>query len=33
MLKGAFWLTLVSSVAVAVHALVGYFILTPGQTV
>jgi len=33
MLKAAFWLTLVSSVAVAVYALVGYFFLTPGQTV
>jgi uncharacterized membrane protein len=33
MLKAAFWLTLVSSVAVAVYALVGYVFLTPGQTV
>lgn len=33
MLKGAFWLTLVSSVAVAVYAVVGYAFLTPGQTV
>jgi uncharacterized membrane protein len=33
MLKAAFWLTLVCSVAVAVYALVGYFFLTPGQTV
>lgn len=33
MLKGAFWLTLVCSVAVAVYAVVGYAFLTPGQTV
>jgi uncharacterized membrane protein len=33
MLKAAFWLTLVSSVAVAVYAVVGYGFLTPGQTV
>ena len=33
MLKGAFWLTLVSSLAVAVYAVVGYAFLTPGQTV
>jgi len=33
MLKGAFWLTLVSSLAVAVYAVVGYGFLTPGQTV
>jgi uncharacterized membrane protein len=33
MLKGAFWLALVSSVAVAVYAVVGYAFLTPGQTV
>jgi uncharacterized membrane protein len=33
MLKGAFWLTLVCSVAVAVYAVVGYGFLTPGQTV
>lgn len=33
MLKAAFWLTLVSSVAVAVYAVVGYAFLTPGQTV
>jgi len=33
MLKVAYWLTLVSSVAVAVYAIVGYAFLTPGQTV
>jgi hypothetical protein len=33
LLKGAFWLTLVSSVAVAIDALVGYAFLTLGQTV
>jgi uncharacterized membrane protein len=33
MLKGAFWLTLVCSVAVAVYAVVGYAFLAPGQTV
>jgi hypothetical protein len=33
MLKGAFWLTLACSVAVAVYAVVGYAFLTPGQTV
>ena len=33
MLKGAFWLTLVCSVSVAVYAVVGYAFLTPGQTV
>lgn len=33
MLKGAFWLTLVCSVAVSVYAVVGYAFLTPGQTV
>ena len=33
MLKVAFWLTLFSSVAVAVYAVVGYAFLTPGQTV
>jgi len=33
MLRGAFWLTLVCSVAVAVYAIVGYAFLTPGQTV
>ncbi len=33
MLKGAFWLALVSAVAVAVYAVVGYAFLTPGQTV
>lgn len=33
MLKGAFWLALACSVAVAVYAVVGYAFLTPGQTV
>ena len=33
MLKGAFWLTLACSLAVAVYAVVGYAFLTPGQTV
>lgn len=33
MLKAAFWLALVSAVAVAVYAVVGYAFLTPGQTV
>jgi len=33
MLKGAFWLTLVCSVAVAAYAVAGYAFLTPGQTV
>ena len=33
MLKGAFWIVAISSLAVACYAVVGYAFLTPGQTV